>query len=169
MPLGCPRCGKESPDGTKFCAECGNALGLTCSACRSELPAGSKFCPECGASVDATDLHTDRRETRKIVTIVFVDLAGSTSLQEHMDPESVRRVMERFYATMRSEIEAGGGLVVKFTGDGVMAGFGIREAREDDALRAIRAGYAMQESFGLFAQEVAEQRGATVALRIGVN
>lgn len=110
-----------------------------------------------------------RREVRKVVTILFADLAGSTSLQEQMDPESVRRVMDRFYSTMRSEVEAVGGVVVKFTGDGVMAGFGIRGVREDDALRAIRAAVAMQESFAVFAQEIRDRRGADVSLRIGIN
>lgn len=162
-------CGRTNPDGAKFCVECGGPISRACGSCGIALPPDAKFCPECGLPVGGGSEADARRETRKVVTIVFVDLAGSTSLQEHMDPESVRRVMERFYALMRSEVEAAGGVVVKFTGDGVMAGFGIREAREDDALRAVRAAVSMQESFGAFAHEIRHSQGADVSLRVGVN
>jgi class 3 adenylate cyclase/tetratricopeptide (TPR) repeat protein len=164
-------CGHVNPDHAKFCLECGAALLRQCAACTVELPASAKFCLECGQPVGTQETAASpaRHEVRKIVTILFADLAGSTSLQEHMDPESVRRVMDRFYATMRAEVEAAGGVVVKFTGDGVMAGFGIREAREDDALRAVRAALAMQESFAAFADEIHDKQGAQVSLRVGVN
>ncbi len=164
----CP-CGTGNPAGAKFCLECGAPIVRRCTDCAVELPPGAKFCPECGRPASGARSEPARREIRKVVTIVFVDLAGSTSLQEHMDPESVRRVMERFSTMMRSEIEAAEGLVVKLTGDGLMAGFGIREAREDDALRAVRAAVAMQESFRDFAAEVRDSRGADVSLRVGIN
>ena len=162
-------CGQANPPAAKFCLECGSALSLRCPHCDAELPPAAKFCIECGTAPTSTAKdEASPSGVRKVVTVVFVDLAGSTSLQDHMDPESVRRVMDRFYATMRSEIEGAGGLVVKFTGDGVMAGFGIREAREDDALRAMRAAAAMYESFGAFA-ELAGTTEADLALRVGVN
>ena len=75
--------------------------------------------------------------------ILFADLQGSTGLQERMDPESVRALMGRYYAAMRATVEAHGGKVVKFVGDGAMAVFGVPEVAEDDALRAVRAAVDM--------------------------
>ena len=79
------------------------------------------------------------RGTRKIVTVVFSDVAGSTSLGERLDPEAVRRVMERYFDEARAALEHHGGTVEKFIGDAVMAVFGIPQVHEDDALRAVRA------------------------------
>jgi len=89
-------------------------------------------------------------EARKVVTIIFADLIGSTSLHERLDPESVTRLMERYYRAMRGAVEAYGGTVVKLMGDGVMAAFGVPRVAEDDAIRAVRAGVAMQDAFREF-------------------
>jgi class 3 adenylate cyclase len=78
-------------------------------------------------------------EARKTVTIVFTDLTGSTSLGERLDPEALRRVMERYFGETRSVLERHGGTVEKFIGDAVMAVFGIPTTHEDDALRAVKA------------------------------
>ncbi len=85
-------------------------------------------------------------EARKVVTIIFADLVGSTALHERLDPESVTRLMERYYRAMRGAVEAHGGTVVKLLGDGVMAAFGVPRVAEDDAIRAVRAGVAMQDA-----------------------
>jgi class 3 adenylate cyclase/tetratricopeptide (TPR) repeat protein len=84
-------------------------------------------------------------EARKVVTIVFADLIGSTSLHERLDAESTRRLMDRYYRVLRAAIEAHGGTVVKLLGDGVMAAFGVPRVAEDDAIRAVRAGVAIVE------------------------
>ena len=89
----------------------------------------------------------DQAEARKVVTIIFADLIGSTSLHERLDAESVTRLMERYYRTMRGAVETHGGTVVKLMGDGVMAAFGVPRVAEDDAIRAVRAGVAMQDAF----------------------
>ena len=78
-------------------------------------------------------------EVRKTVTVVFTDVTGWTSLGEGLDPESLRRVMSRYFDEMRQVIERHGGRVEKFIGDAVMAVFGVPVVREDDALRAVRA------------------------------
>ena len=77
-------------------------------------------------------------EVRKTVTVLFTDVAGSRSLGESLDPESIRRVMSRYFDEMRRVIERHGGRVEKFIGDAVMAVFGVPLVREDD-LRAVRA------------------------------
>ena len=83
-------------------------------------------------------------EVRKTVTVVFCDVAGSTAIGEALDPESVRRVMERFFEAMQAAIEHHGGTVEKFIGDAVMAVFGVPQVHEDDALRAVRAASEMR-------------------------
>ena len=76
---------------------------------------------------------------RKTVTVVFIDLAGSTALGERLDPETLRGVMSRYFATAQAAMERHGGTVEKFIGDAVMAVFGVPVVREDDAARAVRA------------------------------
>jgi class 3 adenylate cyclase len=101
-------------------------------------------------------------EERKLVTVVFADLVGSTAYAGDRDPERVRAQLERFYGAMREEIELTGGTVEKFAGDAVMAVFGAPAALEDHAERALHAGLAMQERMGkLF--------GGELELRVGVN
>jgi class 3 adenylate cyclase/tetratricopeptide (TPR) repeat protein len=108
-------------------------------------------------------------ETRKTVTVLFADVVGSTALGEALDPETVRRVMERSFAEIRSAIESHGGTVEKFIGDAVMAVFGIPVVHEDDALRAVRAVSEMRERLAALNAELMRERGIALALRTGVN
>src|SRR5512132_4671533 len=98
-------------------------------------------------------------ETRKIVTMVFSDLSGSTQLGERLDAEALRRVMERYFEEMRLVLERHGGTVEKFIGDAVMAAFGIPTAHEDDALRAVRAAGEMRARLVELNEELARERG----------
>jgi len=178
----CPSCGTENRAGRKFCVECGAALALKCPACGSPHEAGEKFCGECGGALVARPepalspgeapsrrAHAaDNAEARKVVTIIFADLIGSTSLHERLDPESVTRLMERYYRAMRGAVEAHGGTVVKLMGDGVMAVFGVPRVAEDDAIRAVRAGVAMQDAFRDLARKEFAAVGA-IGLRVGIN
>jgi class 3 adenylate cyclase len=107
--------------------------------------------------------------TRKIVTIVFSDVSGSTRLGEELDAEALRQVMERYFEEMRSILERHGGTVEKFIGDAVMAAFGIPVAHEDDALRAVRAAADMRGRLAVLNEEWAGERGVTLAVRTGVN
>jgi class 3 adenylate cyclase/predicted ATPase len=108
-------------------------------------------------------------EARKTVTIVFSDVAGSTSLGDRLDPEALRRVMERYFAEMRSVLERHGGTVEKFIGDAVMAAFGIPAAHEDDALRAVRAAAEMRDRLADLNEELERERGISLQVRTGVN
>src|SRR5438552_6376553 len=129
----------------------------TCAACGSALPGEARFCPSCGASVDAPTAV----EERKLATVLFADLVGSTELGEQ-DPERTRALLTRFYEAVAEEIEGAGGTVEKFIGDAVMAAFGAPVALEDHAERALHAALSMHRRLG-------ELFGDRLALGIGVN
>jgi class 3 adenylate cyclase len=101
-------------------------------------------------------------EERKLATVLFADLVGSTAFAGDQDPERVRALLDRFYDVMAAEVERAGGTVEKFVGDAVMAAFGAPAAHEDDAERALHVALGMQ-------QRMAELFGGRLALRIGVN
>jgi class 3 adenylate cyclase/predicted ATPase len=115
----------------------------TCSSCRAEIEGEFVFCPRCGAALAAA---APRREQRKIVTVLFCDVTGSTSLGESVDPEALRGLLARYFERMKAIVERHGGTVEKFIGDAVMAVFGVPVLHEDDALRAIRAAAEMRDA-----------------------
>jgi class 3 adenylate cyclase/tetratricopeptide (TPR) repeat protein len=96
------------------------------------------------------------REQRKVVTVLFCDVKGSTALGESLDPEALRVVMGRYFDVARIAIERHGGTLEKFIGDAVMAVFGVPTVREDDAFRAIRAAQELRDA-------------VEIDVRIGVN
>jgi class 3 adenylate cyclase/tetratricopeptide (TPR) repeat protein len=108
-------------------------------------------------------------QARKTVTILFCDVTGSTALGERLDPESLREVIQRYFAEMRTVIERHGGTVEKFIGDAVMAVFGVPQVHEDDALRAVRAAADMQAALGSLNEELEKGWGTRIQARIGVN
>ncbi len=101
-------------------------------------------------------------EERKLATVLFADLVGSTEFASDQDPERVRALLDRFYDAMATEVERAGGTVEKFVGDAVMAAFGAPVAHEDDAERALHVALGMQRRLG-------ELFGGRLGLRIGVN
>jgi class 3 adenylate cyclase len=113
-----------------------------CPNCGAENPADSRFCNACGAPLAVAE---PERESRKVVTVLFCDLVGSTALGESTDPEALRTRMRRYFEDLRAIVERHGGTVEKFVGDAVMAVFGIPVSHEDDALRAVRAAAEMRE------------------------
>ena len=137
----CPSCGEENSDRARFCQNCATPL----------------------AEVEPAS------EVRKVVTIVFADVTGSTALGEHLDPEALRRVMGRYFDEMAAVIERHGGTVEKFIGDAVMAVFGIPRLHEDDALRAVRSAAGMREALGALNVDLERDHGVGLAARIGVN
>ncbi|HZD81185.1 MAG TPA: adenylate/guanylate cyclase domain-containing protein [Actinomycetota bacterium] len=137
-----------------------------CPACGTENPEAARFCNACGERLPEAEIAA---EVRKTVTVVFCDVTGSTALGERLDPEALRRVMSRYFATMTEAIERHGGTVEKFIGDAVMAVFGIPSTHEDDALRAVRAASEMREALRRLNKELERDHGATLECRIGVN
>jgi class 3 adenylate cyclase len=108
-------------------------------------------------------------DVRKVVTVLFTDVVGSTSLGERVDPETTRAVMSRYFDSMQAVLEGHGGTVAKFIGDAIMAVFGLPTLHEDDALRAVRAGVEMRETLAELNRELQREHGVQIASRTGVN
>src|SRR3954467_3574884 len=113
----CANCGEEDPERARFCLECGSPLA-------GAAPAAAPVVPD---------------EERKLDTLVFVDLVGSTALAEQLDPEDVLSLLELYYSRLRAELERCGGTVEKYIGDAIVTHFGVPVAHEDDPERAVRA------------------------------
>ncbi len=129
-----------------------------CATCGAFVPAGARFCPNCAAPIDAAETSSER----KLASILFADLVGSTALGGSQDPERTRAQLESFYDSMAAEIVEAGGTVEKFVGDAVMAAFGAPAAYEDHAERALHAALSMQ-------RQLEQLFGSALSLRIGVN
>src|SRR5436190_13444616 len=157
----CAACGTENRPDRKFCSQCGAGLALACVACGAANLPGERFCGECGRpletsaaaqgshSVDggspavtapgaATGAAPSGAE-RRLVSVLFVDLVGSTTIAETRDAETVRELLGDWFEAARAIIDRYGGTVEKFIGDAVMAVWGAPSAHEDDAERAVRA------------------------------
>jgi class 3 adenylate cyclase/tetratricopeptide (TPR) repeat protein len=111
----------------------------------------------------------DRAAERKVVTVLFADLTGSTALGERLDPERLHAVLDTYFRAMASVIEAWGGTVEKYIGDAVMAVFGVPAVREDDAQRAIRSGLEMLDRLRVLNTELQASHGVELEIRIGIN
>jgi class 3 adenylate cyclase len=162
----CPSCGAENAEDARFCSTCGTPLGRACPSCGAEVADDARFCPNCGHQLREASAPL---EERKLVTIVFADVTGSTTLGERLDPERLSEVLTTYFSAMREEIEAEGGTVEKFIGDAVMAAFGVPVAHEDDAARALRAALRMQSRLEHVNEELAASHDVRLQIRVGVN
>jgi class 3 adenylate cyclase/tetratricopeptide (TPR) repeat protein len=135
-----------------------------CSACGADNPEGFRFCGGCAAPLGAAD----GRDVRKVVTAVFCDIVGSTSLAERVEPETLRAAVHLYFEAMRTATEAHGGRVEKFIGDAVVAVFGVPTLHEDDAVRAVRAAAAMRTALAALNDELRGRFGLEIETRIGI-
>jgi class 3 adenylate cyclase len=109
------------------------------------------------------------RDSRKTVTILFIDIVDSSRLSHDLDPEALRNLLARYFDELSAVIRRHGGVVDKYIGDAIMAVFGVPVLHEDDALRAVRAAIEMRDSLALLNQEFEAGWGVRLANRIGVN
>ncbi len=154
----------ETPEGRR--PEPEDVRPVNCPSCATELPAEARFCLRCGTSLPVGPLPA---EERRVVTVVFCDLVGSTELAGALDPELLRTVLLRYYAVMREHVERHGGVVEKFIGDAVMAVFGLLSTREDDAERAAAAALEMAAAPARLGDELPASQRIGLAVRIGVH
>jgi class 3 adenylate cyclase/tetratricopeptide (TPR) repeat protein len=166
----CPRCGAGNDDSARFCEDCGSPLALICQNCGTPATPGKRFCRQCGAPV--SDSRSDEAPSRvvgaagnaqvdntavaerRLVSVLFADLVGFTSLSETRDAEEVRDLLSRFNEICRVAVERYGGIVENFIGDAVLAVWGSPTAHEDDAERAVRCGLELVEAISVLGIEV---------------
>ncbi len=137
-----------------------------CPTCSTENPDVARFCMSCGATLAAPE---PAREARKVVTVVFADITGSTGLGEHLDPEALRSIMGRWFDAMSAVLERHGGSVEKFIGDAVVAVFGVPVVHEDDAFRAVRAAAEMKIALATLNAALRTERDLEIEMRVGIN
>ncbi len=186
--MACPTCGTDTRPGAKFCAECGTPMARTCPACATPYDGSPKFCAECGTTLQADASRAPAPGAlpagvvtpspppapavaagstavaeRKLVSVLFADLVGFTTMSESRDAEAVREQLTEYFGVAQDIITRHGGTVEKFIGDAVMAVWGTPVAHEDDAERAVRAALEMVDAVGQLGQ--GEQR---LSMRAGV-
>ena len=191
--MNCPKCRLENREGVKFCEECGAKMELVCPGCGAKIPWGTKFCGECGCQITkpseaipvdysapqsytpkhlAEKIMTSRSSIegeRKLVTVMFADVAGFTAMSEQLDPEDVHRIMDGCCRILVDEIHRCEGTVGEFRGDGVMALFGAPIAHEDHAQRACHAALAIQRAMEEYGDRINRIHGMKFKMRIGLN
>lgn len=142
--MDCLKCGFSNPDNARYCGGCGASVAsLQCPHCQSDNAPGSRFCSHCGNSLaepgqPVRDLNPDSWQSkaeRRLLTVMFCDLVGSTSIVADLDPEETRKIIRDFQSHSRAIIEEFGGRITEYLGDGIVAQF-IRH--ETNAERAIK-------------------------------
>jgi class 3 adenylate cyclase/tetratricopeptide (TPR) repeat protein len=190
----CSKCQAENPEDKKFCRKCGSKLSLTCPECGSDVLSDDFFCGDCGYALkehEETSPVVDYSEPqsytpkfladkilttrsaiegeRKLVTVLFADVANYTSIAEKLDPEEIHQVMDGCFKILMDEIHKYEGTINQFTGDGVMALFGAPVSHEDHTQRACHAALAIQKAIGEYGTRVKKDSGSEFKMRIGLN
>ena len=136
-----------------------------CTRCAKENPEGARFCNACAAPLGGFE----RSDERKLATMLFADLVGSTELGSRLDAERLRSLLTRYFGAVASCIDSWGGTVEKYIGDAVLAVFGVPAAREDDAERAVRTALEILQLLDELNPAFDRLYGVTLRVRIGVN
>ncbi|MFC1856911.1 adenylate/guanylate cyclase domain-containing protein [Thermodesulfobacteriota bacterium] len=189
----CPKCHADNREGAKFCIKCGEKLEFKCPQCNKALPVEAIFCDECGYDLRkpaepppinysepqsytpkhlADKILTSRSTIegeRKLVTVLFADVANYTSMAEKLDPEEVHQIMDGCFKILMDEIHWYEGTINQFAGDGLMALFGAPVSHEDHAQRACHAALSIKRAIGSYSEKVNKNCGADFQMRIGIN
>ncbi|MBZ0299660.1 MAG: AAA family ATPase [Anaerolineae bacterium] len=193
----CANCETENPDGAKFCFNCGVSLTAHCPNCGAELPPNAKFCPHCGhpvaaanpakpattstdqlqrymprelqAKLDAARANRSMEGERRIVTMLFCDVKGSTGIAETLDPEEWVEIINQIFERMITAVYRYEGTIARLMGDAILAFFGAPIAHEDDPERAARAGLSIIETIRPLRGQMQRERGLDFNVRVGIN
>lgn len=185
----CPNCSSDNPLDARFCENCGQPLSRVCPNCGQPVSPGAKFCKNCGLNLNqiapldmlrksapqtiAEKILAQRERTegeRRMVTALFTDIVGSTTLAEQRDPEEWREIVTGAHRRVGEAIYRYEGTIAQLLGDGVLAFFGAPIAHEDDAERAIRAALDILAAIGDYAGELRRAgRVPDFQMRVGLN
>ncbi len=187
MRMRCSKCGAENREGAKFCKDCATPILAKCTHCGATSQPGSKFCDECAAPLTATPSASNPAASapigvftepagaspsdgeRKTVTALFADIKGSTELEQDLDPEEARAIIDPALKLMIDAVQRYDGYVVQSTGDGIFAIFGAPLAHEDHPQRALHAALRMQKDLRRYSASIVADGGMPIEARIGVN
>ena len=195
----CPKCGFDCPPEFGFCPKCGALLQRSCPKCGVRVPAEFAFCPQCGSPVAAPAVAAERdtqamlshaiqrliprqlaerllatrgqvSSERRMITILFCDVKGSTARAEKLDPEEVKEIMDGAFEFLIAPIYRHEGTLAQVMGDAILAFFGAPIAHEDDPERAIRAALEITAGAAEYATRLEQERGIEgFGVRVGIN
>jgi class 3 adenylate cyclase/tetratricopeptide (TPR) repeat protein len=188
----CSNCRSDNPANNKFCGDCGAPLRNVCPKCGVDNPVEKRFCGDCGAALaaggvpgqppalprDVPRIRVQAQEQsdgssiegeRKTVTALFADIKGSTELEQDLDPEEARAIIDPALKRMIDAVRRYDGYVVQSTGDGIFALFGAPVAHEDHPQRALYAALRMQEELRRYSDKMLADGRAPLEIRVGVN
>ncbi|HVK92142.1 MAG TPA: adenylate/guanylate cyclase domain-containing protein, partial [Mycoplana sp.] len=193
--MNCTACGFEVESGFAFCPKCGTPQPKSCASCGYPCPPDFAFCPKCGTTLAAAGgvsakeqapanhvrapaagsarppgaARPETEADRRIVTVLFADLCGYTTLGEQIDPETLRALQNEIFEALGAVVAAHGGYVDKFVGDALLALFGAPVAHEKDPERALCAALEMQHRMARIEEHWQARLGQPLTLHIGVN
>ena len=187
--MGCTKCGADNREGRRFCAQCGAPMAAKCARCGASNEPGEKFCGDCGSALTVSSSPSLSTVTpgaairvapesssqeaidgeRKTVTALFADIKGSTELEQDLDPEEARAIIDPALKLMIDAVHRYDGYVVQSTGDGIFALFGAPLAHEDHPQRALYSALRMQEELRRYSARVVADGGTPIQCRIGIN
>jgi len=190
--MNCQYCQTQNPDEAKFCMNCGKSIKIICNQCSKENPPQAKFCINCGSElIKSSNLQEDpihrfipkayaekleiarksqtMKGERRIVTILFCDVKGSTAMAEKLDPEEWAEIINQAFEYLISPIYKYEGTLARLMGDAVLAFFGAPIAHEDDAQRAVLAGLDIINGIKPFRDEIKNRYGLDFNIRVGIN
>src|ERR1700693_974045 len=182
----CTKCGSDNREGRKFCAKCAAPLAHLCPQCGASNEPGEDFCGECAAALGRPPAASKKSNDapiriadssapenidgeRKTVTALFADIKGSTELEQDLDPEEARAIIDPALKLMIDAAHRYDGYIVQSTGDGIFALFGAPVAHEDHPQRALYSALRMQEEIKRYSARLREAGNLPIEARVGVN
>jgi class 3 adenylate cyclase len=183
----CAKCGADNREGRKFCAKCAAPLARLCPQFGASNEPGEDFCCECAAALAPAPVAPAKRSNeapirvadapaseiiegeRKTVTALFADIKGSTELEQDLDPEQARAIVDPALKLMIDAVSRYDGYIVQSNGDGIFALLGAPVAHEDHPQRALYAGLRMQEEMRRYGDRMRTRGQTPIQVRIGVN
>ena len=189
----CLHCQFDNPKDMNYCGKCGSPLATVCPSCGHQNSAGSKFCKRCKEKIihpDGVPAYANRSALeytprfllerafkykssmigeRKLVSVLFADVADFTTIAEKLDPEDVHEIMDGCFGIIGREIHQAGGTINQYTGDGVMALFGAPIAYDDHIRSACHAALKVQKQMIEFRRKIIKRYGVVFKLRIGIH